>query len=148
MNISNLAAGGNIGAATGTVDIMTTFNINQTSTGQTITLPSPTNTTAGRIVYINNIGTAGFTMLTMRVEAGQSRSAIWNGTAWVWIGDQLGQNGNITIRHSADQTVTSSTGLVNDTSWSWSVGANETWAFIAYPMVNGPGTAPNTTNPG
>ncbi len=44
--------------------------------------------------------------------------------------------------------MTNSIILVNDTSWSWAVGANETWAFIAYPVVNGPGTAPNTTNPG
>lgn len=46
MDISNLATGGNIGTAAATVDVKTTFNINQTTANQTITLPSPTNTTA------------------------------------------------------------------------------------------------------
>ena len=148
ITIANLAAGGSLGVATGTVDIKTTFNINQTTANQTLTLANPTDATSGRIIYINNVGTVGFTMLSMRVEAGQSRNAIWNGTVWNWLGDQAGQNGNLTIKHIADQTVTNSTVLVNDTYWSWPVGAGETWAFIAYPVVNGPGTAPNTTNPG
>lgn len=60
-------------------------------------------------------------MLGMRVEAGQSRNAIWNGTVWVWLGDQPGQNGNITIKKTADQTVTNSIVLVNDNSFSWNV---------------------------
>lgn len=55
--IANLAGGGAIGTAPTTVDIKTTFNINQTTTNQTLTLPTPTDTTAGRIIYINNIGT-------------------------------------------------------------------------------------------
>ena len=121
MTITNLAAGGPIGTAAATVDVKTTFNINQTTASQTISLPSPTDTTAGRIVYMNNVGTVGFTMLSQRVEAGQSRSAIWNGTVWVWIGDQPGQYGNIVIKKSADQTITNSAVLVNDNSWSWSV---------------------------
>ena len=57
MVIANLAAGGTIGTAVTTVDIKTAFNINQTTANQTLTLPAPTNTTAGRIVYINSIGT-------------------------------------------------------------------------------------------
>lgn len=86
--IADLPTGGAIGTAIATVDIKTTFNINQTTTNQVLTLPNPTNTTAGRILYINSVGTAGFTMNNERIEAGQSRQAIWNGTTWKWIGDQ------------------------------------------------------------
>jgi hypothetical protein len=60
--ISNLASGGNIGSAATTVDVATTFNVNQTTASQTLTLPSPTTTTSGRIVYVNNVGSASFTM--------------------------------------------------------------------------------------
>ena len=46
MDIANLPSGGNIGTAGATVDIKTTFNINQTGSNQTLTLPMPTNATA------------------------------------------------------------------------------------------------------
>lgn len=75
-------------------------------------------------------------MLTHRVEVGQSRNAIWNGSAWIWLGNQPGQYGNLSIKHTADQTVTNSIALVNDTYWSFPVGADETWAYIAYPSIN------------
>ena len=44
--ITNLVTGGAIGTATATVDAKTTFNINQTTANQTLTIPSPTDTTA------------------------------------------------------------------------------------------------------
>ncbi len=81
--ISDLPTGGNIGTAALTVDAYTTFNISQTTTGQTLTLPTPTDTTAGRIVFVNNIGTASFTMYGSVVAAGQSNTYIWNGANWV-----------------------------------------------------------------
>lgn len=84
--VANLAAGGNIGTAATTVDVKTTFNINQTGANQTITLPNPTNTTAGRIAYVNNIGSVTFTMYASRISPGSSRAFIWNGTAWTFLG--------------------------------------------------------------
>ncbi len=56
--VTNLAAGGAIGTADETVDSKTNFNIDQTTANQTLTIPSPTTATAGRIIYVNNIGTA------------------------------------------------------------------------------------------
>ena len=58
--IANIAAGGAIGTAAATVDVFTTFNVNQTTADQTITLPTPTVTTAGKLAYVNNIGTVEF----------------------------------------------------------------------------------------
>ena len=81
--ISNLPTGGNIGTAAATVDVITTFDVNQTTSGQTLTLPSPTDTTSGRIVFINNIGSASFTMYGNPIGSGSSASFIWNGTGWV-----------------------------------------------------------------
>jgi hypothetical protein len=81
--VSNLASGGDIGIASSTVDIATTFNVNQTTSSQTLTLPSPTVTTAGRIVYVNNIGSASFSMYGVTVAAGTAQSYIWNGSNWI-----------------------------------------------------------------
>src|SRR6056297_891068 len=44
--IGDIAAGGDIGTAAATVDVATTFNVTQTTASQTLTLPSPTDTTA------------------------------------------------------------------------------------------------------
>jgi hypothetical protein len=81
--ISDLASGGAIGTAAATVDVYTVFNINQTTASQTLSLPTPTVTTAGRLVYVNNVGSASFTMYDSVIAAGRSNAFIWNGTAWV-----------------------------------------------------------------
>ncbi|MDQ3094107.1 MAG: right-handed parallel beta-helix repeat-containing protein, partial [bacterium] len=71
------------GNAAATVDIATTLNVNQTTATQTFTLASPTTTTAGRIIYVNNIGSTSFTLDGNPIAMGKSSSYIWNGTAWV-----------------------------------------------------------------
>jgi hypothetical protein len=80
--IGNLATGGSIGTAATTVDVCGGFNINQTTSGQTITLPNPTNSGAGLRVDINNIGAVSFTMLGTVVLIGSYLSAQWNGATW------------------------------------------------------------------
>jgi Chaperone of endosialidase len=85
VDITDKATGGAIGAAAATVDIATNFNVDQTTASQTLTIPSPTNTTTtkGKIVTLNNVGTANFTMGTVTVPAGSYGSAfVWTGTAW------------------------------------------------------------------
>lgn len=128
LTVANLAAGGTIGTAATTVDIKTTLNINQTTANQTLTLPAPTDTTAGRIIYINSVGTVGFTMMGERIEAGHSRQAMWNGTAWKWVGDQDG-DGAVFVTKTADQIINNTTVLQNDTHLTFNIGANETWVF-------------------
>lgn len=137
--ISNLATGGTIGTAVTTVDIAGAFNVNQTTLDQTITLPSPTATAAGKIVYINNIGTAGFIMLGYRLEIGQSREAIWNGTAWSWVGITSNDETKV-IRKTADQNNTTTT-LANDTELTFNIGANETWVVTYYLQALSPTAA-------
>ena len=54
-----------------------------------------------------------------------------DGTNWVLIGPKL-------VRKTADQTVTNSTTLVNDTHLKFAIRANEEWAFEAFLIVGGP----------
>lgn len=70
LTLGNFTVNGTIGAATGTVDIKTTFNITQTTANITLTLPNPTDTTAGRIAYVNNIGTTSFILYGTQVVPG------------------------------------------------------------------------------
>jgi uncharacterized membrane protein (DUF441 family) len=129
VTISNLPTGGAIGTATATVDAYTTFNVNQTTTGQTLTLPSPTNTTAGRIAYVNNVGSVEFTMSNEKVQIGKGRQYVWNGTAWSQVGDATGERMISKIK-SANQTKTATTALTPDSELQFNVDANETWYFI------------------
>ena len=83
ITISDVAGGGDIGTAAATVDVATSFNVNQTTASQTLTLPDPTDTAAGRIVFVSNVGSASFTMYGDAIAAGGSSTFIWNGTSWV-----------------------------------------------------------------
>ena len=103
MAISDLPSGGNIGTAATTVDVKTTFNINQTTAGQTITLPTPTDTTAGRIVYVNNVGSVSFSMHGTTIGSGQSNAFIWNGSNWI-TSIALGSSGVTTVGTIDSQT--------------------------------------------
>lgn len=85
--IANLPTGGAIGSAAATVDVSSSFSVNQTTAGQSISLPTPTNATAGRFAYVTNIGTAAFSLLAISVPPGAALIAIWNGTTWVAAGD-------------------------------------------------------------
>ena len=72
--LGNFTASGTIGTAAATVDIKTTFNINQTTSSITLSLPNPTDTTAGRIAYVNNVGTKSFFFLGTQVTPSSSRT--------------------------------------------------------------------------
>jgi hypothetical protein len=112
--VSNLASGGSIGSAASTVDVYTAFTINQTSSGQTITLPSPTSSAAGRIIYISNIGTTSFTLLGTTLNTGGTAALVWNGSAWTFAGSASdpilnqsasAQTANFYIRSAANNKV-------------------------------------------
>jgi hypothetical protein len=81
--INDVSGGGNIGTAAATVDGVTTFNIDQDTASQALTLPTPTNTTGGRVVYVNNIGSVSFTMYGTTIGVNGSNAFIWNGTQWI-----------------------------------------------------------------
>jgi parallel beta-helix repeat protein len=108
------ALGGGLTAAL-SVDIYTSFTVNQTTTGQTITIPSPTNTAAGRVIYIANIGSASFGLLGSALNNGSTATLLWNGTAWTFAGaDGTSINNQKTAAQNGDfwiQSGGSSTGI-------------------------------------
>ncbi len=87
--LSNFTSSGSIGTAASTVDIYTTFVIPQTTSSITLSLPSPTNTTSGRSIYIINTGTASFNISSPAVtlNAGAAASLVWeyNGSSGAWV---------------------------------------------------------------
>lgn len=81
--ISDKPAGGSIGSAATTVDIVTLFNVNQTTASQTLTVPNLTNAAAGKIIYINNVGSTSFTLSPGGLLlAGYGTVLRWTGAAW------------------------------------------------------------------
>ncbi len=95
VNVANLAGGGSVGTAATTVDVASILHVAQTTAGQALTLPPPTNNTApGRLLVVVNTGTVPFvvgdaTLLQnlnlMPGAAGSKGQACvfeWNGVAW------------------------------------------------------------------
>jgi hypothetical protein len=95
---------GSIGTAGATVDIYTSFTINQTTAGQTLTIPAPTTTTTGRLIYITNIGSAGYTIGGSVASTGTTMAFVWNNTTSAWTLVSSGTSGNYIQNGTAIQT--------------------------------------------
>ena len=135
LDIANDTDGGDIGTAAATVDQYTNFNINQTTASQTFTIPDPTDDagTRGKIVTINNVGSANFTIGGITVPAGSYGSAfVWTGTSWNPINAasnvaaEYGENTGITNNQQ-----TSSTSFVDVAGSSFTLPSAGTWRIIA-----------------
>jgi hypothetical protein len=117
--IGDIAAGGNIGTAAATVDINTSFNVAQVTAGQVLALPAPTNTTPGRIVYVQNTGTVPFDIFGSSLATNASRQAMWNGTGWAQIGD----GGGTASTALSSITAATANNTINSTNfaqtWNW-----------------------------
>lgn len=83
LTTANFAANGSLGTAATTVDLFSTVLIPQTTAGIAVTLPSPTNTTAGRRLVVGNTGTTSVTVGGAAIPSGQSIEYVWSGTAWL-----------------------------------------------------------------
>ena len=92
--LGNFATGGVIGTAAATVDVYSSFTVNQTTAGQSLTLPNPTSATAGRLVFVSNIGSQGFAMYGFSVDPGGNGAFVWNGSAWAITGNNMGSSGS------------------------------------------------------
>ncbi|MFH0791846.1 MAG: hypothetical protein V1905_01375, partial [bacterium] len=82
LEVGDLPTGGNIGAATDTIDRYTSFNVSQITLSQAITLPAPTNTTAGRVAFVSNTGTTPFSMYNNSFRVGYTAQLVWDGNSW------------------------------------------------------------------
>lgn len=61
--LGDFPTGGSLGPASTTIDVISLINVAQTTPGQTILMPTPSNLTAGKNVTINNTGTVPFTIV-------------------------------------------------------------------------------------
>jgi hypothetical protein len=98
--ISNLPTGGSIGTAATTIDLYSTFLINQTTADQTISLPNPSDIQFSDIVNIVNIGTADFKVLGGKIVEKQSNAqAVWTGSVWNFLisGTLLQREGGVVL---------------------------------------------------
>jgi hypothetical protein len=136
--VSNLGANGNITTAAN-IDAYTVFNLNQTTENIVPTIPNPTNTTAGKIIYINNVGTVSFQIASSHISPDTGRGFIWTGSAWSMLNEIIGGGTQIKTK-SADQTRNSNV-FINDTDLSFTIGANETILFMFDLLVNNSGSA-------
>jgi N-acetylneuraminic acid mutarotase len=85
--LSNYASNGSLGSAASTVDVHSGFTIPQTTSSITLTIPSPTDTSAGRVIYISNTGSASFTVddvstLNSTINPNTTTEFLWNGSGW------------------------------------------------------------------
>jgi hypothetical protein len=80
--VANLATGGQIGTAAATVDAKSTIILSQTTANQALTLPNPTNTTAGRLLYVTHNGTVPTTVAGKPISPGETLTFIWDGNTW------------------------------------------------------------------
>ncbi len=104
--LGNFSGGGSIGSAATTVDIYTSISVNQTTSSQTLTIPTPTaSTTYGRVLYLSNIGSQSFILLGLRIPSGTTATVIWShtngGDTWQFAG---AGGTSIENQNSADQT--------------------------------------------
>lgn len=83
--VANLATGGSVGTAATTVDLYSTLFIGQTTAGQTLTIPNPTNTSNGRAISIYHKGTAAVTILGRSIAAGVGVELLWDPVALAWV---------------------------------------------------------------
>lgn len=80
--LSNFLVNGAIGTAATTVDVASSFTVNQTTLGVAVTIPAPSNTRIGQIAIINNTGTAILTVQSAKISPQTAVIFSWNGLAW------------------------------------------------------------------
>ena len=91
LDYSGSGNSGAIGTAGATVDLYTTFTINETTANQTLTVPTPTvggAASTGRVMYVANTGSVSFTLLTggATLNPNSTATLVFNGTTWSFAG--------------------------------------------------------------
>lgn len=81
-NSPDLPAGGSIGSAATTVDARSLFTINQTTAGQTLSVPNPTDPSKTAPYFFTNSGTQSFTIFGIPLAPGESIFALWDGDSY------------------------------------------------------------------
>ncbi|QQS17894.1 hypothetical protein IPL68_04505 [Candidatus Saccharibacteria bacterium] len=110
----DFAASGAMDTAANSVDKYTYFSIGQTTTGRTITLPTPTTSPTslfGRIIHVSNIGSTSFTISGSLIMPGYTATFVWSNTdgvatggeSWQYAGDGGGSGSYIQNQNALQQ---------------------------------------------
>ena len=82
LTFSDYPLGGPIGTAALTVDVVSSVIITQTTVGQVLSAPPPTDTTAGLFLTVTNNGSSSFSISGTSVIPGSYITIFWNGSFW------------------------------------------------------------------
>lgn len=95
IEIGDLSAGGDIGAADETVDLNGAVVLTQTTAGQIVTLPAPTNAGGARTVTlsVSAASSESVSFYGQAVAPGSYSQAVWTGTAWLGLPAASGPQG-------------------------------------------------------
>jgi hypothetical protein len=87
VTLANFPADASVGAAAATVDIASVLVIPQTTQGITLTIPNPSNVQPGRILYVENTGTASFAVNSaaglQKVFPKSTLAIPWTASGWL-----------------------------------------------------------------
>ena len=81
VTITDLSLSTTLNAST-TVDVATAINVPQTTSGIRLTLPTPTDATRTRTLFLNNTGTSSILVHDYTLNPGWSVVVLWTGSAW------------------------------------------------------------------
>lgn len=116
--ISNKPSGGSIGTAATTVDIVSLINLNQTTAGQTLTVPNLTTATWGKIINISNVGSVSLTISPGGLlPPGKGAIMRWTGSDWNVTG--IGNAGSVISGLTLDYIPKSNSTGDNIVNGSW-----------------------------
>jgi len=82
LSLGDFPTGGSIGTAANTVDVYQAINIAQGTSTQTLTIPTPTDTSNIRNLLITNNGSESFLIGTDTILNNTTVLYVWNGSVW------------------------------------------------------------------
>lgn len=90
--LANFAAGGPLGTAAATVDVASNFVLTQTTASIAVTLPAPTDATAGTELNVSSAAasTANITVGGVVLVPGATTQFRWTGASWASLQPQSG----------------------------------------------------------
>lgn len=124
--VTNTNCSANCTIAQSNIDNNSAVIVTATAANLTITMPDPTNQTAGRVVYVTggngssdfalNVNSGG-TLITIAMRQNSTATMIWNGSDWT----AAGASSSTTLQSAYDNTLASAGGaeiLLNNTATS------------------------------
>lgn len=155
LDVANQSVTGSINIGVANIDDYSLFNVNQTTSGIEVTLPSPTLLTANRVITVNNIGSLALIVNTVSIAANSAVNYLWDGDSWVPAGGSGSGssvlNYNLTTAYTAGQqairrgvVIQTNAAVPASTVFNWGT-AGATWKPVLDPVYTWGGVWSNAT---